>query len=303
MKFLLFADLHVHKTWPISTNKELHIMQKRAEEEGCDFIIHAGDFCFDAATNKDIIEEYNNFHIPSYHVLGNHDADHTPLAEVLEMFRMPHNYYYFDCKGYRIIALDPNYYYSNGEYVHFDQRNYYTHGPERDWVPPEQLQWLEETIRTAPGPCLILSHESFEREADGVQNQLEVRRIINEANRRKPGSVLMCMNGHYHRDFVRILDNVCYMDVNSGTGEYVDVRHECYGKELHDAIPGLKCLVCYDPLPVYCIVTVEDTTITVDGMEGGLLQGVTREMTGNKRFDPAGRETTGGIQSFKIKLW
>ena len=43
-------------------------------------------------------------------------------------------------------------------------------------------------------------------------------------------------------------------------------------------------------------------TITVEGTGGGLYMGITREMTGNDRFDPAGRETTGNIKSFKIKL-
>lgn len=303
MKFLLFADLHVDPRWPVSTNRELHIMQQRAEAEGCDFIIHAGDLCFGAGNIKEFVEEYNSFHIPSYHVLGNHDADRTPRDEVLALYRMPHNYYYFDCEGYRIIALDPNYYYLEGAYYPYDMGNYYKHGEYRDWVPPEQLLWLEETIRTSPYPCLIISHESFEREADGVKNQMEVRRILNEANRRKPGSVLMCMNGHYHRDFIRILDNICYLDVNSGVGEYVGIKHHCYSDAEHDACPALAHLVCYDPLPVYYVVTVEGTTIQIDGMQGGLLHGITREMTGNPPFDPAGRDTTGNAQSAKFKLW
>jgi len=285
------------------TVEDMRFIQQRAVDAGVSFIIHAGDLTHGPSEFPEYVRLYSDCPMPVYHALGNHDTDHTPLAETLRLYNMPDGHYFFDCEGYRFIVCDPNYCLIDGKYIHYDMGNYYAHEAQRDWMPPEQLAWLRETIDGSPFPCVLISHASFEREADGVQNQMAVRRIINEANRRKPGSVLMCMNGHYHRDFVRILDNVCYMDVNSGTGEYVDVRHECYGKELHDAIPGLKCLVCYDPLPVYCVVTVEGTTITVDGMEGGLLQGITREMTGNKRFDPAGRETTGGIQSFKIKLW
>ena len=304
MKFLLFADLHCHATWPIHSTKELEIMQKRAEEEGCDFMIHAGDLCFDAAANAEFIEQYNRFHIPSYHVLGNHDADKTPLETVLKMYRMPNNYYYFDCKGYRIIALDPNYFLLNGEYIHYDMGNYYpySNGNYRDWVPPEQLKWLEETIASSPYPCLLIAHESFEREADGVRNQTEVRRIINEANARRPHSVLMCMNGHYHTDYLRILDNVCYLDVNSAVGMWIPHPHDLYAEELRTVYKGYRYLVCYGQLPVYCIVTVEGTTVTIDGVKGGLLDGVTREMTGNGVLDEAGRATTGDIQTAKITL-
>ena len=302
MKFLLFADLHYAPgVLPVDFS-HLEIMQKRAEKENCDFIIHAGDITFDAGADRAFIEAYNNFHIPSYHVMGNHDTDHNTLQETLDILGMPHHYYYFDCKGYRIIALDPNYYYFEGQYTHYENRNYYKFGPYRDWMPPEQLLWLEETIKTSPYPCLLIAHESFEREADGVKNQLEVRRIINEANRRKPGSVLMCMNGHYHRDFVRILDNVCYMDVNSGTYEMVPKGHDLYPEELRRANTGVRYAVLYDERPVYAIVTVEGSTITVEGTGGGLYMGITREMTGNDRFDPAGRETTGNINSFRITL-
>ena len=46
MKFLLFSDLHYEPgLWDGGTWEDLHILQTHAEEESCDFIIHAGDFC------------------------------------------------------------------------------------------------------------------------------------------------------------------------------------------------------------------------------------------------------------------
>ena len=145
MKFLLFADLHIHATWPISTNKELHVMQKRAEEEGCDFIIHAGDLCFDAAANRDIIEEYNSFHIPSYHVLGNHDMDKLSLEETVAAYGMPAEYYYFDKNGFRFIVLNENYFRYEDEDIPYSKGNYYKFGPYRDYISRPQVAWLEET--------------------------------------------------------------------------------------------------------------------------------------------------------------
>ena len=302
MKFLLFADLHCHRSWPIHSTKELDIMQKRAEEEDCDFIIHAGDLCFDAAANREFIAKYNDFHIPSFHALGNHDTDRTPMDVVLEMYRMPHNYYYFDCKGYRIIVLDPNYYFENGEYTHYNLGDYGTVGDLYGYLPPEQLKWLEETIDASPFPCVLISHESFERSADGVHNQEAVRRVINAANEKRPNRVLMCINGHYHTDYIRILDNVCYLDVNSAVGMWIPKAHDLYPEELSSAYRGYRNLVCYGQLPVYCIVTLEGNSIAIDGVKGGLLNGITREMTGNGVEDRAGRLTTGDIQSAKITL-
>lgn len=301
MKFLLFADMHCHRSWPIHSTNELDIMQARAREEGCDFIIHAGDLCFHAEAIADFIRQYNAFQIPSYHALGNHDSDRTPLETVLKLYSMPHNYYYFDCKGYRIIVLDPNYYRSGDGYIHYNLGDY-GDGDLHGWLPPDQLKWLEETIASAPGPCLLISHESLEREADGIHNRLQVQRIINEANAKRPHSVLMCINGHYHTDHIRILDNVCYFDVNSAVGMWVPKSHDLYPQELCNAYRGYRNLICYDPLPVYCIVTVEGSSITIHGTKGGLLKGVTREMTGNGILDPAGRPTTGSIQSARITL-
>jgi len=46
MKFLMFADWHhAPGKFPGRSIEDLHLIQRRAEEEGCEFIIHAGDFC------------------------------------------------------------------------------------------------------------------------------------------------------------------------------------------------------------------------------------------------------------------
>lgn len=302
MKFLLFADLHhAPGKYPSGTWEHLGMIQKHAEDENVDFIIHAGDFCFAAGEIPEFVEAYNNFHIPSYHVLGNHDADRTPLDEVLKLYRMPGEYYYFDNNGYRIIALSPNYYKHEGKYYAYDRGNYYKFGPDRDWLPPEQLEWLEKTIADSPYPCILISHESFEREEDGVKNQMEVRKIINDANKRRPHSVLMCINGHYHRDFLRILDNVLYFDVNAVSFEFINQPpHNLYPKEFHEKWPAAKYSVLWED-PLHCIVTIEGNTITIDGMESKFLYGVTREMTGQPP-NPSGRACTPKIQSAKITL-
>ena len=301
MRFLLFSDLHYYPgVWDGGTFEDLELLQRRALENNCDFMIHAGDFAHGKPNADPFIEAYNNFSIPSYHCLGNHDSDWCTIEETLSKYKMPNGYYYFDCKGYRMIIVDPNYLYHEGEYIHFSGIEYRYHGAERDFVPPEQLAWLEKTIAESPYPCILISHESFER-PDGVQNRAEVLKIINEANRRKPGTVLMCINGHYHRDNIRILDNVCYFDMNSASFEWIDGPHNLYPEEEMKAYSHSKYTLIYDN-PLHAIVTIEGNTITIEGMESTMRHGITRAMTDNPLLDPAGREMTPTVQSAEITL-
>ena len=60
MKFLMFSDLHYNPGWlPGASWDTLKTFQKRAEEDGCDFIIHAGDFCHKANQITDFLKAYD----------------------------------------------------------------------------------------------------------------------------------------------------------------------------------------------------------------------------------------------------
>lgn len=302
MKFLLFSDLHhMPGVFMGGTYEDLNEIQRRAETEKCDFIIHAGDFCHGPSDVPDYVKAYNDFHIPSYHALGNHDTDHTPYEETLKMYNMPDGHYFFDCGGYRMVIVDPNYYCVDGEYIHYSMGNYYKFGAYRDHVPPEQLRWLEETIASSPYPCVLISHESFERDANGVQNRQAVRDIIDAANARRPHSVIFCINGHYHRDFVRVLNGVCYMEINSASYDWLDIEHDFFPEELRKEFSAIHHTVVYDD-PLYAVVTLEGNTIAVEGMTSTFFRGVTREMTANPDCDANGRPCTATVQSFRMTL-
>ncbi len=302
MKFSLFSDLHhAPGVFVGGTVEDLELIRDRAVKEDCSFVIHAGDFSHGPSHVADYVKLYEDFPIPTYHCLGNHDSDHTAYAETLKMYRMPDGHYFFDEGGYRFIVCDPNYYRLNGEDIHYDLGNYYAHGALRDWMPPDQLAWLKETIETAPGPCVLISHESFER-PDGVQNREEVLTIINEANKKKPHSVIMCINGHHHRDHLRILDGVLFFEINSASYDWVPEAHDCYPAELCAEYRLANHTVIYND-PVHAIITLEGTTITIDGMESSMFMGINRKETGvNPIYDNAGRPVVPMVQSAKITL-
>ena len=301
MKFLLFSDYHYYPGTFMKGDREgMQKIYRRAEEENVDFIIHAGDMAHAPSKVADFIKEYTEFHIPTYSCLGNHDADGTALSEVLKLYNMPNNYYCFDCKGVRMIVCDPNYLKLDGEYVNFDLGNYYKHPEARDWMPPEQLKWLEETINSSPYPCILVSHESFER-CDGVQNRDEVIKIIDEANKKNKNRVLMCINGHHHRDFIRVMNNVIYMDVNSSSYDWVGKPHDAFPKELCEKYGALNKTVVFNE-PLTAVVTVEGNTVDINGSETTMFMGINRKEIGYPLYDAAGRDVYPAIKSSRITL-
>lgn len=302
MKFLLFSDLH-HLPWYFMKGSldDLRCIQQRAADENVDFIIHAGDLCHGPGNAPELVRMYNDFHIPSYHCLGNHDADDTPFEETLAIYGMPGDYYFFDNGGYRIIVMNPNYLCVDGKYYNYSLRNYNDHPQCKDHVPPQQLEWLEETLASSPFPCIIISHQSFEREADGVKNQLDVRRIINAANASRPHSVLMCINGHNHRDYARILDGVCYFEINSASYDWVVNAHNHFPEDICQKHRGSPHTLMFND-PLSAIITIEGTTIDIKGMESSFFMGVTRDMTDNPVCDNSGRPSTARVQSLRITL-
>ena len=320
MRFLMFSDLHYHPGVLYGADDEtLRILQKRAEDANCDFIIHAGDFCYGPSCVADFVEKYNSFHIPSYHCLGNHDCDKTPYSDVLKYYNMPNGYYYFDCKGYRIIVMDTNYYLSDGEYIHYENREQFKHPEQLDSVPPEEMEWLIDTVNSSPYPCLIISHASFERECVIPRNDEEmmslsheanasifaerIRDLVRTVNERSPHKILMLMNGHHHKDFLRIIDNVLYWDVNTTCYEWVcDTPHDKFTEEIRKEYKLADHTIVFNE-PLSAVVTVEGTTITIEGAETTMFMGVTREMVGDAVLDRSGRPSRAKIQSAKITLW
>lgn len=308
LKVCVFSDLHYYPgVWTNDTTEFLEKIMTRAAEANCDMMVHLGDFVHnvDRPDVKSLVRMYNEFRVPGYHVLGNHDQDGTDWRKTVEVFGMPGAYYSFDKGGFRFVVTDPNYFCNEpGKFIHHSCGNYFRRvkGSTINWIPPEQLEWLRSTILESPYPCVVLSHQSFERPATsaGVVNQNEVRAVFNEANRRRPGSVRLVMNGHMHMDNFRIMDDILYWDVNSANYYYIGKPHKMFPAEYvakHRNSPwniGWK-----DPLSA--ILTLwPDGRIRIEGSQSDYLFGVSPDKAGVRGYDGCGRYIKPVIGSMDI---
>ena len=326
VKFCVFADIHYRpgpKGFPHSTNEWLGRILSRADREKCDFVIHCGDFCHDPPRAQDYVDFYNDFHLPTYHTIGNHDNDGSTPEETFKSYRMEKGYYFFDCKGFRFIVVDANYVrWADGRLEHYSKGNYYRKDkvPEfkafydkgrRDAigvVPPEQLDWLRATIDASPHPCICFSHQSFERPTGNpCHNGSEVRAIFDAANAKTPGKVRLVINGHHHCDYLRVLKSVVYLDLNSASFYWMGSRfsHRNYPDSFFRANgqePRSVGWVSWDD-PLNAIVTMSaDGRIRIDGMASKFSCGVKPGMCNGCRLDACSRPILPEVQSVDMRM-
>lgn len=307
VKFLVFADIH-HYPGVFCTDapERLKKIIARAEAEKVDFMVSLGDFIHHWKLS-DLVDQSFASPVPMYHVLGNHDTDGAELEDILKMFRMPDVHYYFERNGFRFIVWDTNFYKSPAGFVHYQYRNYFDFPETREWIPPSEVEFLENAIMSSELPCILLSHASLDRANDkpddnSIHNRDEIMAIIKRANadRRR---VLMAINGHYHRDGLSIIDNVAYFDVNSASFDWCSNPHKFFPPELCSKYELADHQIIFTE-PLSAIVTIdEDGKIDIDGCDSDFLHGVRREMTDNELTDGAGRPCTAKILSASFKLY
>ena len=326
VKFCVFADIHYRpgpKGFPHSTKEWLGRVLSRAERENCDFVIHCGDFCHNPPADKEYVDYYNDFRLPTYHTIGNHDDDGCAHEETLRAYRMDKGYYYFDRNAFRFIVIDANYvrwadgrveHYSHGSYFRKGKvpelKPFYEKGKHDDIgvVPQEELDWLRDTIESSPYPCVCFSHQSFERPTGNpCHNGAEVRAIFDAANAKTPGKVRLVINGHHHCDYLRILENVVYFDLNSASFYWMGSKyaHRKYPDSFFDEngqTPREVSWVSWDD-PINAIVTLTaDGGIRIDGMKSKFTCGVTPGMCRGFRLDPCSRLVVPDVQSANLRL-
>ena len=300
MRFLAFSDLH-HESDVFSHDAPsfLRAILLRGKEAGAAFAIQLGDFLHNLPKNGWLADEYAAADMPTYSVFGNHDTDRDEMDRILAMYRLERSYYSFDRGGYRFVALDPNYNRVNGEL-----RHYAPGVPQgKGYLPREQIAWLEETVATSPYPCILCSHQSLER-TDGIANRDEVWAVLCAANRRRPRSVILCINGHYHADYCTVVNGVCCLDLNSTSYHWCDVPNTLYPPEIYEKYPISANCLYYDK-PLSALITLEGADrIRIEGAVGSYIVPVSREelLRVDQRRLSEERLCSPSIRSYEVDL-
>ena len=284
LRFTVFSDLHHHPAWyKTEAPERLAAIQERAQKSGSDFLIHLGDFCHQPSASGDIIRQYREFGVPGYFVLGNHEFDMDSHEAVLNALGLDRGYYFFDHSGFRFVILDENYFRDfPGIYFHYSCRNYFDHPQSRDWMPPEELDWLRDTVLSSPYPCLLFSHVVLENPLhSGVRCKDEVKQIILDSQK-TPGRVILCLNGHYHRSGLEYVDNVARLDVNSASFNWVSKPHHLFPDEWYPIYECVGNQIIYkDPISAVITMDTNAGVIEVEGTKSSFVCGVSTEESGN----------------------
>lgn len=308
LTFCAFADIHYFpKVFPHDTREWLERILARAERENCSMVVHMGDFCHTPHACRDYADFYNDFRLPCYHTLGNHDDDGNLHEQTLDAYRLERGYYHFDRGGFRFVVTDTNNFCVDGVWSHYSKSNYYKVAKavknSTSRVDPQQLEWMKDVIENSPHPCIVTSHASYERPTPGASpDAAAVRKIFNEANAKHPGRVRLVINGHHHEDNVRILDNIVYFDLNTANYKWMDKAHKAYPAEWREKWSLVHHTVMFDR-PLSAIVTIsQDGRIQVKGEKGRFAEDITPAKAGCPSFDNCGRLTTPDIQSFDLAM-
>lgn len=300
IRFLAFSDLHYYPgVFPHDDRDWLERILARAERDHASFVIHAGDFVHDPVRQRDFVMAYNDFRLPTYHTLGNHDTEGCTYAETLKAYRLDKGYYFFDRDGFRIVVLDTNYFYRDKRFVHFEGGNYRTYNGLNWTVSEEQYRWAEDIIGGSPFPCVVFMHQSCEREYEGLPDWARMRGLFRWINRHKGPKVRLVVNGHHHTDGFRIIDGIPYLDLNSANYKYYGQEHKLYPQEYHRTHSGAGNVIAWED-PICAVITLgADGFLKIEGQRSKFLYGVSPEKAG---FPQRDRPVTPNIQSLEMTL-
>jgi len=225
-------------------------MKKRAP----DFIIQLGDFALPKPQNQPFLDVWNEFEGPAYHMLGNHDMRDAGFTreQTMAWWEMKERYYSFDQGDFHFIVLDGN-----------DKNPKPWSGYDR-FIGEEQKEWLKEDLKNTLKPTVVFVHQSLEAE-EGIANGEEIRKLLEQSKTdSKQSKVIACLCGHHHTDYVKEINGIPYIQINSMSYKWVGGKYkkERFAPHIESAFPWLKSTCPYKD-PLY-------TVLTLDAKEGKL---------------------------------
>ena len=218
------------------------------EKRKPDFIIQLGDFSLPRKQNQPFIDKWNTFNGPKYHVLGNHDMKDFGYTkeETKKWWKMQKRYYSFDLNDFHFIVLDGN-----------DKNPKPWNGYHR-YIGPKQKLWLKDDLKKTLKPTVLFSHQSLESKG-GISNRKEIRNIL-ENSRTKNGhpKVVACLSGHHHTDYVKSINKIPYIQINSMSYKWVGDKYKYsrFSEQIEKAFPNLDKTCPYKE-PLYTVLTLD----------------------------------------------
>lgn len=255
--FGICAD--VHQSEQNDNSWRMRNFIEEATQRKADFIIQLGDFVLPDASGRRLLDEWERFNGPRYHVLGNHDTEHGGKKAVMEFQGQKENYYSFDVGEYHFIVLDTNYAKIGDEYIDYDTDNYH-----KDffncYIPSFELEWLAKDLDATDKRCFIFTHATLSVGEWTIYNTHQFRDVVWLANEKAGyNKVTMCFSGHDHADEYLFKGGVHYVLINSMSHKYIGPKYTKYStkaKAVQDDYGDLKYIVPYKD-PLYAFVRLK----------------------------------------------
>jgi hypothetical protein len=168
---------------------------------------------------------------------------------------MPARHHAFSRNGVTLIILDGN------------EPGGAARGYKR-FIGTRQLAWLEGELGATAQPVIVFVHQALDH-PEGIENQAEVRRVLNGA-RFPDGTprVIAVFSGHHHMDWIQNLDGIPYIQINSASYHWVGepYGHFSYPESVHQARPWIRFTCPYrDPLWTLATLDLPRRRLTVEG--------------------------------------
>ncbi len=214
-----------------------------------DFIIQLGDFALPRNRNQSFLNLWNEFDGPRYHVLGNHDMRDFGFTkeQTMNWWGMQKPFYSFDHNGFHFIILDGN-----------DQNPEPWTGYVR-FIGKEQQDWLQNDLENTSSPTIIFSHQSLETAEGGIANNEEIRKVLEKAKHETgQPKVIACLSGHHHTDYVKEINQIPYIQINSMSYKWVgsNFKRQRFSDHVEKAYPTVSSTCPYKD-PLYTVLTLD----------------------------------------------
>lgn len=257
VRFGMITDLH-HDIMHDGIDR-LSAFIKEMNIESPDFIIQGGDLCFPKKENLPLMEVWNKFKGPKYHVIGNHDTDGGYTREqVVEFWNAKGKYYSFDVNGFHFVVLDGN---------EHNPSEYRPKGYAR-YISPVQLDWLKKDLKETALPTVVFCHQGLDNDSGGLENGTMLRYTLEQENEQSgQQKVVLVISGHHHQDYYNYINKIHYVQINSASYQWLgdDYIESRYSEAVDKSHPNIKYTVPYQD-PIWALIEIEGKgKITIKG--------------------------------------